>query len=92
MIINWKSKKLQRFFYKGIQKGIDAKLVNKLLYLLTQLDKAECPNDINIVGYDFHALKGNKTGLYAIKVTANYRLIFGFNGTNVISVDYEDYH
>ena len=66
--------------------------VNKLLYLLTQLNNAECHGDMNIVGYDFHALKGNKSGLYAIKVTANYRLVFGFEGTNVIHLDYEDYH
>jgi proteic killer suppression protein len=92
MIINWKSKKLQRFFYKGIPKGIDTKYVNKILYLLTQLNNAECPGDMNIVGYDFHALKGNKSGLYAIKVTANYRLVFGLKGTNVIDLDYEDYH
>lgn len=47
---------------------------------------------MNIVGYDFHALKRNKSGLYVIKVTANYRLVFGFKGTNVIDLDYEDYH
>jgi proteic killer suppression protein len=92
MIISWKNNKLQKFFKKGVKKGIDAKYAKEIKYLLTQLDKAECPNNMDIMGYDFHALKGDKAGLYAVKVSANYRLTFGFHETNVVEVNLEDYH
>ena len=55
------------------------------------MDNATVPDDIgNVAG--FHSLKGDKKGLYAVKVTANWRLTFTFIGTNVAQVDYEDYH
>jgi len=90
--MKFKNKKLQRFWLKGIKKGINNKIVDKLLYLLTQLDKAEYPEDINIVGYDLHALKGNKAGSYAVTVTANYRITFRFVKNQAVDLDLEDYH
>jgi len=92
VITSWKSRKLQKFFEKGIHKGIDRTCINKLLYLLVELGEAQKPSDLNKAGYDFHPLKGDKKGFYSLKVTANYRLTFSFKGENVILVDYEDYH
>lgn len=92
MIISWKNKKLKRFFIKGIKQGINAKHSEDLLTMLTTLDEADNPKDMDLSGYDFHALKGDMEGLYSIKVNANYRLVFGFKGDNATDVDYTDYH
>lgn len=47
---------------------------------------------MNQVGYDFHALKGDLKGFYAVKVSGNWRIIFRFEGENAADVDYLDYH
>lgn len=90
--MKFKNKKLQRFWLKGIKKGINNKIVDKLLYLLFQLNYAESSEDMNIVGYDLHALKGSRAGFYAVTVTANYRLTFKFVKKQAVDVNLEDYH
>lgn len=92
MIISWKNRKLQKFFEKGERKGIDAKHADKLLYLLSILNAAKSPVALDLYGYDFHELKGNKKGLYAIRISGNYRLVFGFKGDKAIDIDLIDYH
>jgi len=47
---------------------------------------------MNMAGWDFHPLKGELTGLWAVKVNGNWRLTFGFEGEDAIFVDYQDYH
>jgi toxin HigB-1 len=47
---------------------------------------------MNFPGLAFHALKGDMKGLYAVKVSANWRITFSFEGKDVILVDYIDYH
>lgn len=42
--------------------------------------------------YDFHPLKGDLRGFYAVKVSGNWRIIFRFEGENAVDVDYLDYH
>jgi proteic killer suppression protein len=37
-------------------------------------------------------LKGDLRGHYSISVNGNWRLTFGFEGEDVILLDYQDYH
>lgn len=46
---------------------------------------------MNIVGLRFHGLRGNPPR-WAVRVTANYRITFGWIGDDAVDVDYEDYH
>lgn len=43
-------------------------------------------------GWDLHKLTGNLKGHWAVKVSANWRLTFTFEGENAVLVDYQDYH
>lgn len=48
--------------------------------------------DMNLPGFDFHRLKGNRKGIYAVSVSGNWRLTFRFEAEHASDVDLEDYH
>ncbi len=60
--------------------------------LLTALDVAIRPEDMNAPGNRLHALKGNLDGHWSVMVSGNWRLTFAFKGEDAILVDYQDYH
>jgi toxin HigB-1 len=43
-------------------------------------------------GWNLHPLKGELAGQSSISVNGNWRLIFAFEGSDAIQVDYVDYH
>lgn len=45
---------------------------------------------MNLPGFYFHGLSGEKR--WSVRVTANYRLTFGWDEPDAIEVDIEDYH
>ena len=47
---------------------------------------------MDLPGYRFHGLKGNRKGYYAVYVSGNWRLTFRFDGDSAIDVGLEDYH
>lgn len=92
MIATWKHKGLRLFFQKGITSGIQTKHKNKLKFILQLLNAASKPEDMNLPGMRFHKLKGNYKNYYAVTVSGNWRIIYQFEGTDAILVDYLDYH
>jgi len=47
---------------------------------------------MDLPGYRFHALKGERRGRFSVRVKGNWRLTFGCTGQDCIDVDLEDYH
>lgn len=92
MIKSWKHKGLRQFFESGSTAGIVSEHASKLETRLTALNLADCIEDLNFPGYKLHPLKGNKKGLWSIRVTGNWRLTFEFNDGDVYILNYEDYH
>lgn len=92
MIRQWSHKGLKQFFLTGSTAGIVPAHAARLARQLRQLDHAEHPFDMNIPGWDLHPLRGDMAGHWSIKVSANWRLTFGFDGKNAVLVDYQDYH
>lgn len=92
MILSFRHKGLKLFFETGNLKGIQAKHAAKLRLILTLLDVAETPEDINFAGAERHLLIPHSDGIYAVKVSGNWRVTFRMNGKNVEIVDYLDYH
>lgn len=43
-------------------------------------------------GNGFHKLTGNFKNYFSVKVNANWRIIFKFEGEDAVLVDYLDYH
>jgi len=92
MIRQWRHQSLKQFYETGSKAGIQPKHADVLSLLLFQLANAIQPEDMNTLGNDFHKLKGNLAGFYAVTINKNWRLIFKFEGQDAIEVDYIDYH
>jgi len=92
MIKSWRHKGLKKFYDDGSTAKIQKKHANKLHDILQILDFATVPEQMNLPGLNFHSLAGNLKGFYSVKVSANWRVIFTFEGEDAILVDYIDYH
>lgn len=73
---------------------VDQHHLARLTLILTALDHATRPDDLDLPGWGFHRLGGNQTGRFAVKVDKNWRLTFCWVtlASNAVDVDYEDYH
>ncbi len=60
--------------------------------ILAQLSAATRPEDMALPGLVLHPLKGNRKGLWSVRVSGNWRITFVFTGADADLVDYEDYH
>ena len=92
MIRSFKHKGLARFFRKGDHRGIITKTEMRTERILDRLDTILRPEDMNIPGYRYHPLTGERKGTYAVTLTGNWRITFRFRGEDAIDVDLEDYH
>lgn len=93
MIKSFRHKGLRLFFEMGASHGIHAAHVEKVRRILSRLNHAEGPSDMNIPGWKMHALKGGELrSHYSVWVSANWRITFTFEEKNAVFVDYQDYH
>ncbi len=60
--------------------------------ILAVLDRGRTPQDMDLPGFQLHALSGNRKGHYAVSVSGNWRVTFRFEGGHAVDVDYVDYH
>ncbi|MEZ0485784.1 type II toxin-antitoxin system RelE/ParE family toxin [Fibrella aquatica] len=92
MIVSYRHKGLERYATQGDRSKLQQAHLVKIRLILTRLEAATGPEQMNQPGYSFHPLKGNLEGYYAVKVSGNWRIIFRFEGENAADVDYVDYH
>ncbi len=92
MILSFKHKGLERFFLRGTKAGIQAAHSSKLRLILSRLHAAVSPKDMGLPGLYLHQLKGTSRGVWAVRVSGNWRVTFKFVGPDAIEVNYEDYH
>ncbi len=92
MVRGFRHKGLAKFFESGSKSGIQAQHAARLRLILGRLGTAIAPHDMALPGLDLHPLKGNQRGRWAISISGNWRITFGFTGNDVDAVDYEDYH
>lgn len=92
VIKSYRHKGLKRFAETGSKAGIQPKHAGRLRRLLTALNVASVPQDMDAPGNQLHPLEGNLANHWAVSVSGNWRLTFSFDGEDVIFVDYQDYH
>jgi len=92
MIKSFKHIGLEKFYESGSTRRIQANHAKKLKMQLAALDTAQSIDDMDVPGYRFHQLTGNRRGISTITVNANWRLTFEFEEGNVYILNYEDYH
>lgn len=92
MIRTFRSKALRQFWTRSDVSGLRPDWARKVERLLDGLDRARRPEDLDFPGSGFHALKGDLKGRYALTVSRNWRLTFGWVDDDATDVDLEDYH
>jgi proteic killer suppression protein len=92
VIREFRHKGLKKFFDTRSKAGIQPKHADKLRVLLGLLDVAAKPSDMDLPGWQLHALKGGLAEQWSVWVNGNWRLTFAFEGEDATLVDYQDYH
>jgi len=92
VIVSFVHKGLERFYRTGSKAGIQPRHAEKIQRILSNLDVAKQPDDLDLPGYRLHALEGKRKDVWSVTVQANWRITFRFIATDVELVSYEDYH
>jgi toxin HigB-1 len=92
MIRSFRHAGLEKFFNTGSKAGIQPAHARKLAIQLGTLNIARVPVAMDVPGWDLHPLKGDLVNHWSVKVNANWRMTFKFEGEDAILVDYLDYH
>lgn len=92
MIKSFRHAGLQTFFQTGSKAGIRPDHAPRLKRILGVLDAAMVIGQVDVPGFKLHKLSGDLTGLWAVTVNGNWRVIFSFKNGETELVDYLDYH
>ena len=92
MIESFRHKGLKRFYEKADRSGLRPDLVQKIRQILTAMEAAETPEELNLPTFHFHALTGDRKGAFSITVRANWRITFRWRQGRAYEVNLEDYH
>ena len=87
-----KHRGVRQFVATGSTVGIPRSLASKLRRILSVLDQATGPNELDNPAWRLHPLRGNLVGYWSIRVTGNMRLVFRFDREEVVDIDLVDYH
>lgn len=90
MIRSFRNRALRAYFETGNPSGVSVPNTARVSRMLRALDAATKPEQVNLPGYHFHALRGARR--WSIRATGNWRITFGWDGVDAIDVDLEDYH
>jgi proteic killer suppression protein len=92
VIKDFKHKGLEKFFLTGSKAGIQAAHAAKIRLILGRLHASTSPRDMNLPGLYLHELKGDRKGIWSVRVSGNWRITFRFDESDATNVNYEDYH
>ncbi len=77
---------------RGEEQRIHAEHREVLRDILARLNASTSPDDMDLPGLRLHQLRGDYAGFWAVRVRANWRVIFRFEDGHAVDVDYLDYH
>ncbi len=92
MIRSFRNKVLKHFAQTGDAAKLSVQKADRIRRILVLLDAAKAPQQMDVAGFRFHALKGKDKGRFSVWASENYRITFGFVGEDAVDVDLEDYH
>lgn len=94
MIASIRHKGLRLLWEQGDGSKLPHDLLTRIEIMLEVIDSVKLmPQDLEAFkNWAPHKLSGNLKDFWSIKVNKNYRIIFRFDGQNVLDVDYIDYH
>ena len=83
---------LRRFWERGDARRLNPAHVRRIEGILDDLSYAVRPVEMNRPGYRLHQLRGNRRGVWSVRVSGNWRITFRFVGGQPVEIDLEDYH
>lgn len=92
VILGIRHRGLSALYERGDGSRLPPEHLNRIERILARLDVATQPSDMDLPGYRLHRLRGDLRGLWSVRVSANWRIVYRFDGSNVRDVDYIDYH
>ena len=92
MIRAFKSRELQTLYAKNFNFGLSKYHVRRVRLILSALDAATSPNEMDITGLGLRVLTMRYTGYFAVRVTGSWSIIFQFKNRHAIAVDFVDCH
>jgi proteic killer suppression protein len=92
MIRTFRHRGLKALYEGRSSARVTANHVPKVLRILTALDEATQPAEMDLPGFRLHALRGDLEGHYAVSVSGNWRVTFRFEDGHAVNVNYLDYH
>ena len=90
-IVGFRHKGLRELYETGRSAKIGKPLHKAAVQILDRLNAIVAPEDCQGVR-GFHELKGERKGIYALRVTGNWRITFRWDSGGVADIDLEDYH
>jgi proteic killer suppression protein len=91
-IKSFRHRGLKRLYERGDESQVNQQHKQRIKNILTVLDAAESIGDLDIALWRLHSLKSGLANFWALKVSANWRIVFRFEGGNAFDVDLIDYH
>lgn len=79
-------------YERGDARRLPASLVSRIRRILSNLDAAVQPADMNLPGYRLHPLTGDRRGQWSVRVSGNWRIVFRFQDGVPVDVTLVDYH
>jgi len=92
MIVSFRHKGLKRLYEQDDARGIRADLAPRVRVILNQLDQAQTIDDMSMISFRLHPLKGELKGFWSVTVRANWRIIFRLENGDASDVELIDYH
>ncbi len=92
MIFSFRSRDLRRFWERDDAKKLPPDRIARIAMVLDRLEAGMKPEDLELPGLQFHKLSGTSKGRFAVSISANWRITFGWHDQDAIDVDFEDYH
>jgi toxin HigB-1 len=92
MIRGFRHRGLRRLFEDDDRRELNPQFVEKIARILSRLDAAQRPADLDLPGFRLHPLRGDLAGFWSVTVQANWRIIFRFVDGEAADVDLVDYH
>ena len=83
---------LLAFFERGDARRIPVALAPRIRRILSDLDAAVQPGDLQLPGYRLHPLTGDRRGQWSVRVSGNWRIVFRFEDGVAVDVTLIDYH
>jgi len=93
MIRSFKSKEAKKIFFRTRSKKLPGDIQNVAFRKLRMLHRAMTLQDLRVPPANrLERLKGDRKGLYSIRINDQWRICFVWEGGHAFDVDIVDYH